>query len=490
MITRACSLAALAITRIVLPVSPAAAQSSSPEDFRAIISAQAQRIDAQAQTIEALSARIDAIEGHKVEVAASAPVTAARQMASNSTDTPTSDTKPSASSGNAAAASNKAGAVLADWHAGGPTFSGPDGRFTFHPRGRVLADVSTTSGSRYGDRNVAGTEFRNVRLGGEGGIGDFVYKMEADFAGNSVALRDAFIGWETKLAERDAGVYLGNKLNDRSIDGATSITAIPFAERNSVANVVVPQVGIYGLGLFASIVGDNGHVSVNIKGEDAGSNNGTRDDSLIYMARAHFVPLRRDDSFVHLGIWGFHERLNRSVDRLTQGDIEGSDFNQSLNVEPGTILDPRSDNGFGVEGGGVWHSLWALGEYGERHIRVTAAPTITQTAWSIGGGWFPTGEKAPFSSRTGAWGRPHVRRSVTDGGIGAFELLARYDETDLTDAPLGGRGHNLTLGGNWYLNNWADLKLNWIRYTIQNPAGDFPGRDAGSTLILRGEVSF
>lgn len=470
-------------TGIALLACPATAQSVSTDDFRAII-------DAQARRIEALSARVELLEGRKIETMASVRPDPAGQKMLSGADLQTPATQPSSSVANTPAISRKAEPVIADWHAGGPTFHSRDGRFTFHPRGRVLADVSTTSGSRYDDRNLAGTEFRNVRLGGEGAMGDFVYKIEADFAGNDVALRDAFVGWETKFDERNAGIYLGNKLNDRSIDGATSITALPFAERNAVANVIVPQVGIYGLGLFASIVGDNGHLSVNIKGEDAGGNDGTRDDSLIYMARAHVVPLRSDDGFVHLGVWGFHERLNTSVDRLTQGDIEGSDFNQSLLVEPGTILGPRSDNGFGVEGGGVWHGLWALGEYGERHIRVTAAPKITQTAWSIGGGWFPTGEKAPFSSRTGAWARPKVRRPVTEGGFGAFELAARYDSTDLTNASMGGRGHNLTLGSNWYFTDWGDLKLNWIRYTIRNPAGDFPGRDAGSTVVLRGEVSF
>jgi len=485
--TQACLPTVLATAGSILLAWPAAAQSGSDQELRAII-------DAQARRIQALSERVEALEGHQ-SAAAPLPKPAAQpQLASNGNDAAISPTTPAADGASTAAAlppsPTKGGPVLVDWHAGGPTFSSPDGRFTFHPRGRVLADVSTTGGSRFTDRNLSGTEFRNARLGGEGNMGDLAYRVEADFAGNGVRLRDAFIGWETQIADRDLHAYFGNKLNDRSIDGATSITAIPFAERNAVGNIILPQVGIYGLGLFASIAGDNGHVSVNIRGEDAGSNDGSRDDSLVYMARAHVAPVRGDAGLVHLGIWGFHEKLNTSVTRLTPSAIEGSDFNQNLAVMSGPILGPTSNTGFGVEGGSVWRTLWAMGEYGERHIRVRTAPNVTETAWSISGGWFPTGEKPPFSASTGTWGRPNVLQPVTQGGYGAFELLARYDKVDLTDAPLGGRGHNLTLAGNWYLNNWIDLKLNWVRYSLRNPAGDFPGRDDGSTLILRGEVSF
>lgn len=477
----------LATVGSVLLAGPAAAQSGVDQELRAII-------DAQARRIQALSDRVEALEGHPTAATPLPIPDMQQQLAANGGDATPSSTASAVDVTSTAGASppsaTKGGQVLVDWHAGGPTFSSPDGRFTFHPRGRVLADVSTTGGSRFDDRNLSGTEFRNVRLGGEGNMGELAYRMEADFAGNEVRLRDAFIGWETKIGDRDLRAYFGNKLNDRSIDGATSITAIPFAERNAVGNIILPQVGIYGLGLFASIAGDNGHVSMNIRGEDAGNNDGSRNDSLVYMARAHVAPVRGDVGLVHLGIWGFHEKLNTSVTRLTPSAIEGSDFNQNLAVMTGPILDPRSNTGFGVEGGGIWRTLWTMGEYGERHIRVHTAPNVTETAWSISGGWFPTGEKPPFSASTGTWSRPHVLRPVTQGGYGAFELLARYDEVDLTDAPVGGRGHNFTLASNWYLNNWIDLKLNWIRYSLWNPAGDFPGSDSGSTLILRGEISF
>lgn len=79
---------------------------------------------------------------------------------------------------------------------------------------------------------------------------------------------------------------------------------------------------------------------------------------------------------------------------------------------------------------------------------------------------------------------------MTDGGLGAIELLLRYDQEDQADAPFGGRGSFATLGANWYLNNWAGFKLDLVRYNIFNPAGEFPGRDRGVSAVIRGEIVF
>jgi phosphate-selective porin OprO/OprP len=86
--------------------------------------------------------------------------------------------------------------------------------------------------------------------------------------------------------------------------------------------------------------------------------------------------------------------------------------------------------------------------------------------------------------------RPHVLRPVGKGGAGAFELLARYDKYDFKDAPRGGEGHAITVGGNWYLNDIFDLKLNYIRWETDNLVGSFTGKDDGNTVLLRGEVVF
>jgi hypothetical protein len=42
-----------------------------------------------------------------------------------------------------------ASGVSTEWGAGLPVFHSADGMFSFKPRGRILTDVSTTTGSKY-----------------------------------------------------------------------------------------------------------------------------------------------------------------------------------------------------------------------------------------------------------------------------------------------------------------------------------------------------
>ena len=64
---------------------------------------------------------------------------------------------------------------------------------------------------------------------------------------------------------------------------------------------------------------------------------------------------------------------------------------------------------------------------------------IEQKPWTAYGGWFLTGEQAPYSAQSGVLSRPHVLRPLGQGGAGVFELLARYDDFDLKDAARAAR---------------------------------------------------
>ncbi len=120
-------------------------------------------------------------------------------------------------------------------------------------------------------------------------------------------------------------------------------------------------------------------------------------------------------------------------------------------------------------------------------INSSTVDSVDEKATSVYAGWLITGEKPGFSSRSGVWGATRVLRPVTDGGIGAFELLARYD---FTDAPRGGEGDAWTLGLNWYLNNWSRLMLNYLHWETDNLVGAYQGPDSGNTLGVRAQVVF
>ena len=81
-------------------------------------------------------------------------------------------------------------------------------------------------------------------------------------------------------------------------------------------------------------------------------------------------------------------------------------------------------------------------------------------------------------------------RPIFDGGPGAIELTARYEDLDFTDIATGGRGWAATIGANWYLNSFTRLQLNAIRWATETPAGADAGSDDGNTVSARIGVTF
>lgn len=375
------------------------------------------------------------------------------------------------------------------WRKGGPEFRSADRRFTFHPRGRVLADFSSTTGSDYDDRNLQGTEMRQVRLGAEGTMGDFRYKIDAELADNTVSIKDAFFGYETRVGGHPLELFVGNKLRDRSIEGATTLTRTPFMERNAVASIGSPDTGYFGLGVQARLYGNSWHWSAGVTGDDLG-NSGDTSDSLVFSTRAHWNPIKRSRGFVHLGAWYTYEELGDDIDRINKVPRLVQHFNDNIRVSASAIDDTTRDDAFGVELGGVYRSVWGFGEYTRRSIDSSSEPGVEHVGTSLYGGWLLTGEKPGFSTRSGIWGTTRVLRPVGEGGAGAFELVARYDDYDFTDAARGGRGKGYTVGVNWYLNNWSRLMLNLMRWETDNQVGSYKGKDSGNAVGVRAQVVF
>src|SRR5690606_12988671 len=117
--------------------------------------------------------------------------------------------------------------------------------------------------------------------------------------------------------------------------------------------------------------------------------------------------------------------------------------------------------------------------------------------------WVLTGESKPYSSSRGAYGLPSPNDPLSsDGGIGAWELAARYSALDLDDragipgfaAPVGGirggRQEIWTAGLNWYPNNAIRFQLNYQRSNVSRL--DVTGGNIGAkidAISLRSQFS-
>jgi len=87
-----------------------------------------------------------------------------------------------------------------------------------------------------------------------------------------------------------------------------------------------------------------------------------------------------------------------------------------------------------------------------------------------------------------------------DGGIGAWEIAARYSTLNLTDSGVRGGGEkDITVGLNWYATSNVRFMLNYIKVNTDNDAnGTAPllpgetthGHDDPSIVQARAQVDF
>ncbi|MEH3047296.1 OprO/OprP family phosphate-selective porin [Sphingomonas adhaesiva] len=488
-----CALMAIAVA------TPALAQTPSQEDLGAIVRA-------QAAEIAALRARLDRLEAQRLAADAAIPAPASTSAASPpvqvaQTERPPLVTAPfapqlvppgPAERDVARAREANAAGVTTEWGAGLPVFHSADGIYTFKPRGRILTDVSSTFGSGYDGRNITTTGMRALRLGIEGGVAShFFYQFEIDFSENETDVVTAFLGWRNRIAPGlDYDVRAGHLFNDRGFEGSTGSDSTPFLERTVVATAIIPQRAFYGIGIMPRLFWKTGHASLTLTGDRVDGNQAVSDSRTV-LARAHWNPIKDDNKVLHLGLWGFDEALSSAATTLTRNTVIGGRFNGALRVGTGPLTGGTGTTGYGAEVGGYIGPAWLMGEAGQRHARLDAGrPDFVSTAWSLSGGWFLTGDLPPYNPRLGSFGQPRVLRPIFDGGPGAIELTARYENLDYSDLLTGGRGWAATAGVNWYLNSFTRLQLNAIHWKTDNRAGPYVSPDDGQTVSTRVAVTF
>lgn len=450
---------------------------------------------ARGNTVATAAANANAAPGTATASTTAAPATDESARRQAQVDNAIADTRESEMAVAMARGSGKAGGGSgARWGRGGeagPMFRSDDGFFTFKPDGRLLFDISRTSGSGYETRNITGSQITSARLGGEGTIGALGYHIEADFADNEVALRQTYLTYTTQVFGNRTKFYLGNFLKDLGTEGSSESARVPFMLRNAATAVGQPVVSYFGMGGQMRMYGDGWHVSLSVNGNAPNSStSGTNTDSTTYLTRAHWNPLKGADGFIHMGAWYYYEKISDGVTSINNTPSIAADYNDNLAVSASSIANPTQDHGKGFELGGVYRNFWMMNEYGKRTIDSSTADSVSRHGSSFAAGWMITGEAPGFSSTSGSWKAVKVTNPVTSGGWGAFELAGRVDHYDYADAPRGGKGKSYTLGVNWYLNDWSRLMMNWVHWNTDNKVGSFQGPDAGNTVSMRAQVVF
>lgn len=499
---RSVLLSAATLGLFVLPVfsGSALASEATPAELAELIARQSELLARQAQQLEAMQARLGQLESSRDTVpvaSAQNPTTASTQPSAEATASGDSAAIAELQSQVALLEASQVDQSRIDWSGGGPEFISADGSRRLEIGGRLQFDTSATRGSDFEDRNISGSTARRLQLDLAGQLSERVgYKLGYDLSNNSVSMRDAYISSLFNWGGRDAELYVGNKYDDRTMDGATSSNNTWFMERNFVNEAVAPDRGSYGLGVKGKVFGNNRdwHASLAVTNGRLGGNT-DRSDTTTYMSRAHWNPWHSGGDMVHLGGWGFYEDFDSSSGNVTNNINAADDFNDNVTIRSRAVTDPESSTAYGLELATSLGSFAAAAEYGQRTVdqrEVAGGQSLSYDAWAVQASYFLTGEQHGYSRKSGLWRSPNIKNPVSSGGMGAFQFAVRYQELDFFDEPnyLGGEGNATTLGLNWYPNDWARVMLNYTLWDTHNRSVSFRGPDDGDTLSARLQLVF
>ena len=300
----------------------------------------------------------------------------------------------------------------------------PDGQFVFRLRGYVQADGRFFPGGA----PALGTStlfLRRARPITEATLWRyFGLRLMPDFGSGRVTLYDAYLDVRVLPA---FGVRAGKTKPPIGLERLQSATDIRFVERGLPTNLVPNRdVGFQVLGDFAG--GALSYAVGVFNGvPDIGNGDGDAANDKDLVARL----------FARLGGLGFGIAASTGIERGTLSAPGLASY-----VTPGQQVlfryrDSTVANGrrFRVSPQAYFSTgpLGLLGEYVVSSQVVTRGVTtgqeIKHTSWQVAGSWFPTGEKASFTTVT-----PRRPFNPGTGAWGAVEIAARYGVIQFEDA--------------------------------------------------------
>jgi len=376
---------------------------------------------------------------------------------------------------------------------GAPELSSSDGKFKFKVRGRLMVDYDGIDQDTpvTGDQDISGVELRRARLGVEGTVYyDWKYKFEVDFAGDGVAVKDAYVAYANWAPWETSEIRFGNQYVYNSLEELTSSRFITFMERASLTEAFFLDRQI-GAGVVAGT--DHWSFQTGYYGAEPGDQGAFTDDTTAVSVRGTVAPINNDTTVVHLGASYRHRHAGTLDDtgaaELFRYRARGADLHLADRfVDTAHIGD--SDDMFVLEGALVWKSLSVQGEYAqlETDIPGSIAPGVSPTynGWYVDASWYITGEMRNYEADEGVFGRTKVKNPVYGGshGWGAWQIAGRYDTIDLSDKAAaiaaggvescGDCGEQKTwlIGLNWLLTDYTAIKLNLTQSEINGGANN------------------
>lgn len=331
--------------------------------------------------------------------------------------------------------------------------------------GRLMQDFAWIDDTAFGTPD--GSEARRARIGVSGTLAEGLgYKMEVDFASfgaSGAAFTDAFLQFKNTPV---GVVKVGHFKEPFGLNELTSSRFITFTERND-AFAIGRNSGVLASDATDEMTWQAGFFLDTAKNLDTSGNSGAVTGRFVYR------PVFSDGGaeLVHIGgAVSIRENESGAYAWSTSGGIHllaGKMASATMAADDLTLV--------GIEG--AWQS-------GPTHIEAEFAQAEGDddsfTAWYLQGGYFLTGESRGYKTSSAAFDRVKPHTPWGESGNGAWELAARVNEVDLSDAVADETALQIALALNWYLTSHTRISL-----SLYNTESDVSGRDDAKGAVIR-----
>ncbi|MCG3201854.1 MAG: hypothetical protein NFCOHLIN_01726 [Gammaproteobacteria bacterium] len=372
-----------------------------------------------------------------------------------------------------------------------------DGDFQWRFIGLLMADYYIPDSDM--TRIDTEGEIRRARLGMRGRLWQhWIWKLEYDFAGGDASLKDGYLGYEEEYAGGEWSVKVGQHHVPFGLATMSSSKYMLFLERPLMSDVVLQPSRQLGSSFFVN-GGNDGQLWTFQTGIYGAEEVGDPDtfDELSIAARGTVNPYIEDKShLVHLGGAVWYKDPNDTEVRVRQrpGVIRASD-SRFIDADFGTgnVEDILA---FNAEAVAVWGPAHLQAEYTNWNVSPNGAAfggdDVTLDGYYVEASYFLTGESMRFETDEGHFSGMKPKGIVGRGGIGAWQLAARYDVMDLNDfedgGVKGGREEDFRVALNWYPTNTIRFMADYVTVLdLDRPGSGFDG-DEPSSVNLRAMV--
>ena len=407
---------------------------------------------------------------------------------------------------------------------GRPTFASADGKFSASLRSLLQYDAAYYS---QGHRARTGTDlssssgFRRARFGVEGKVfGDWSYSLIYDLGGSGVegsTVSNFYVQYD---GFKNVKIRTGAYATPEGIEDQTSAGDLIFLERAAAPDLARSIAGADGRKNYLSLLsnGENYYAALSWSAAKAG-------DAAVFdgqQAAVGFVALRPyhdADTNVVVSANGTYV-FKVAATAASLGATGTSTINYQARLEStvdGTRLigtgniNATKAKIWGTEAAANYKNLYAQAGYFGFALdrRASTLPNPDFAGWYVQGTWILTGEARRYNTASATWSSPRPDKpfSITNGGIGAWELAARYSVLDLNynqgvlgsnvvaalGGIRGGKQKTATAGVNWYPNNAVRFLFNYERTDIHRLATVAPFGEIGQTvdvLTARAQLQF